>query len=279
MGLVAPRHVGSSWIRSNPCLLHWQADSLPLSYQGKPIGAFKCGFSLSPHWNLHPRAGECWSKGSSAGSRLVSATVEVQAVCTARPVQAPAIVSLGSAAAWAPSILHPSQSVTPPRSPPHSFPLWSHTRGQAGPHVDTQHALGCELGWKGYSQSSGLLLMHSMSQHQPRHCHPTRLALGLGSLWIPNLCLLLSSSCPRSNTPWCEEWTGLEYSLDWAGTCTKEAVGNPAVTWPRPSACPRDKPVCMCSSGAESRLLTAPLLLDPVVPQPAKGALLQDWGA
>ena len=32
-GLVAPRHVGSSRIRArwNPCLLHWQADSLPLS--------------------------------------------------------------------------------------------------------------------------------------------------------------------------------------------------------------------------------------------------------
>ena len=133
MGLVAPRHVGSSWIRSNPCLLHWQVDSLPLSYQGKPIGAFKCGFSLSPHWNLHPRAGECWSKGSSAGSRLVSATVEVQAVCTARPVQAPAIVSLGSAAAWAPSILHPSQSVTAPGLNHTPFPCGATPEDRQGP--------------------------------------------------------------------------------------------------------------------------------------------------
>ena len=32
------RHVGSSWTQgSNLCLLHWQADSLPLSHQGSPI--------------------------------------------------------------------------------------------------------------------------------------------------------------------------------------------------------------------------------------------------
>ena len=35
--------------------------------------------------------------------------------------------------------------------------------------------------------------------------------------------------------------------------------------------------MCMCSSGAESRLLTAPLLV-PVVPQPAKGVLLTGLG-
>ena len=36
-GLVALRHVGSSWTRDWTHLLHWQADSLPLSYQGSPI--------------------------------------------------------------------------------------------------------------------------------------------------------------------------------------------------------------------------------------------------
>ena len=41
MGLVPPRCVGSSQIRDmNPCLLPWQADSLPLSHQGRPKGWF-----------------------------------------------------------------------------------------------------------------------------------------------------------------------------------------------------------------------------------------------
>ena len=36
-GLIAPQHVGSSRNQeSNPRLLHWQADSLPLSHQGSP---------------------------------------------------------------------------------------------------------------------------------------------------------------------------------------------------------------------------------------------------
>ena len=34
--LVALRHVGSSRIRDGTCLLHWQADSLPLRHQGNP---------------------------------------------------------------------------------------------------------------------------------------------------------------------------------------------------------------------------------------------------
>ena len=34
MNVAAPRHVEYSWGQgSNPCLLHWQADSLPLSHQ------------------------------------------------------------------------------------------------------------------------------------------------------------------------------------------------------------------------------------------------------
>ena len=38
-GLVALRHVGSSWTRYllNLCLLHWQADSFPLGHQGSPV--------------------------------------------------------------------------------------------------------------------------------------------------------------------------------------------------------------------------------------------------
>jgi len=37
MGLVALQRVGSSLISDgNQCLLHWQADSLPLSHQGNP---------------------------------------------------------------------------------------------------------------------------------------------------------------------------------------------------------------------------------------------------
>ena len=37
MGLVALRHVRSSWTRDRTwVLLHWQADSLSLSHQGKP---------------------------------------------------------------------------------------------------------------------------------------------------------------------------------------------------------------------------------------------------
>ena len=38
MGLVDPRHVVIFPDQgSNPCLLHWQADSLPLSHQGSPF--------------------------------------------------------------------------------------------------------------------------------------------------------------------------------------------------------------------------------------------------
>ena len=37
MGLAAPWHVRSSWIRDRTlCLLHWQADCLLLSHQGSP---------------------------------------------------------------------------------------------------------------------------------------------------------------------------------------------------------------------------------------------------
>ena len=31
---------------SNPCPLHWQADSQPLRHQGSPYSVFKCKFSL-----------------------------------------------------------------------------------------------------------------------------------------------------------------------------------------------------------------------------------------
>ena len=31
---------------SNPCLLHWQADSLTLSHQGSPMMVFRCNFSV-----------------------------------------------------------------------------------------------------------------------------------------------------------------------------------------------------------------------------------------
>ena len=44
MGLVAPWHVGSSWTRDHTRLLHWQADSLPLSHQGSP--PYKLLFNL-----------------------------------------------------------------------------------------------------------------------------------------------------------------------------------------------------------------------------------------
>ena len=36
MGLVAPRHVGSAWIRGQPCALHCKADSQPLDHGGSP---------------------------------------------------------------------------------------------------------------------------------------------------------------------------------------------------------------------------------------------------
>ena len=41
MGLVALRHVVTSWIRDRTCgLLHWQVDCLPLSHQGSLIVNF-----------------------------------------------------------------------------------------------------------------------------------------------------------------------------------------------------------------------------------------------
>ena len=49
MGLVAPRHVGSSQIRgSNLCLLHWQVDSLPLSPQGSCCSRRTVGWAVLP---------------------------------------------------------------------------------------------------------------------------------------------------------------------------------------------------------------------------------------
>ena len=55
--LVAPWHVGSSWIReSNPCLLHWQADSLPLKPPGKLHST--CVFLLEL-----PALCLCWNVG------------------------------------------------------------------------------------------------------------------------------------------------------------------------------------------------------------------------
>ena len=40
-GPAAPWHVGSSQTRAtNPCPLHWQADSQPLRHQGSPINMF-----------------------------------------------------------------------------------------------------------------------------------------------------------------------------------------------------------------------------------------------
>ena len=39
-GLVAPQHVGSSWIKLNLCLLYWQEDYLPLSHQGSSAQHF-----------------------------------------------------------------------------------------------------------------------------------------------------------------------------------------------------------------------------------------------
>ena len=44
VNLVAPRHVGSQFSNQelNLCPLHWQADSLPLSHQGKPHMLFAC---------------------------------------------------------------------------------------------------------------------------------------------------------------------------------------------------------------------------------------------
>ena len=111
---------------------------------------------------------------------------------------------------------------------------------------------------------------------------PPRLAQALGSLCIPQLCLIPNIGCPRSNTRrWCE--------VNGAGVFTQHGLGH-APRWLQEtqqpldlSALPGVKPACMCSSGAEFRLLTAPLLV-PVVLQPAKGALLpcigpQDWGA
>ena len=45
LGSVALWHVGSSLSQgSNPCLLCWQADSLPLSHQGNLVGVLKMGF-------------------------------------------------------------------------------------------------------------------------------------------------------------------------------------------------------------------------------------------
>ena len=36
---------------SNPCLLHWQADSLPLSHQGSPVFSFGHLNPVWPHLN------------------------------------------------------------------------------------------------------------------------------------------------------------------------------------------------------------------------------------
>ena len=53
MGLDAMQHVGSSPIRDQiRCLLHWQADSLPLNHQGIPHSLYlHCrGMAFFPSW-------------------------------------------------------------------------------------------------------------------------------------------------------------------------------------------------------------------------------------
>ena len=48
MGLAALKHVRSSLIRDGThVLLHWQADSLPLSHQGSPHCSLDLHFSVS----------------------------------------------------------------------------------------------------------------------------------------------------------------------------------------------------------------------------------------
>ena len=47
MGLAVLRHVGSSWIRDQIRLLHWQVDSLPLSHQAHLIPSFFHSLSKS----------------------------------------------------------------------------------------------------------------------------------------------------------------------------------------------------------------------------------------
>ena len=230
MGLVALRHVGSSWIRdqTHVCCISRQI-LYHLATKENPQVPLSVGFPLSPHWNLCPRVGECWSKGANASYQLVSAIAEVQAFCATLPVQAPASVSLSSVAAWGPSILHPSQSVTASSLHHSPFHCGATPQGRQGPTWALSTYWGMSWGGRAALRALGCFWCTAWVSTNHGHCHPTRLALGLGSLWIPKLCLLLSNSCPRSNTtPWYEEWMGLEYSLDWAWDMHQGGCGKPS---------------------------------------------------
>ena len=50
---------------SNPCTLHWQADSQPLRHQGSPTGATLCCVALASHCSGFSCCG-AWALGAQA---------------------------------------------------------------------------------------------------------------------------------------------------------------------------------------------------------------------
>ena len=133
------------------------------------------GFPLAPHWNPCPRVRECWRKGVHAGCQLVSATAEVLAVSAALPVQAPAIFSLTqlrcslrckSSSSFSISHCH--------QPPPPSFPLWSHSPGQAGPAWTLNMYQGMSCGGVAALRDLGCLWCASWGSTNDGLCHSTQ---------------------------------------------------------------------------------------------------------
>ena len=77
--LVAPLPVGSSLIRDRTRLLHWQADSLPLSRQGRsPV----CGFIIQSGESLPPAPQRAATIYTDSPSEARVGSLPVECFCT-----------------------------------------------------------------------------------------------------------------------------------------------------------------------------------------------------
>ena len=77
----------------NPCLLHWQVGSLPLSHREAPVSC-KCVFPLSFFWDPCPTGSSAEARGSMGSVHSFQSQTEIRTVSDVLPVPMPAVVSL-----------------------------------------------------------------------------------------------------------------------------------------------------------------------------------------
>ena len=71
---------------SNPCPLHWQADSQPLRHQGSPITEFLMTAKYSTVWMLYNLFNQAWNV-----KYFSSCATSLFCICKMRPVLMPAL--------------------------------------------------------------------------------------------------------------------------------------------------------------------------------------------